>query len=183
MSSQGKAQYSQLLHKPHREQKEILSDLYYSANHGGITPEGMADTLAGMRELGRRENDPNLLQEADLLEAFYLVFNRIEPIDRLIRIQQESEEKGFHYIASRATNAISNLYWDDMEFEKSIRWHLQLEGMIQDMDIADFPDKAIFLQQIGNDFFFFGDYIKAISYFRRVVELPLEEFYIYAYRV
>jgi tetratricopeptide (TPR) repeat protein len=176
------AQYSQLLHKPYREQVEILSDLYYSANHGGITLDGLADTLAGMRELGRRENDPNLLQEADLLEVFYMVFNAYEPIDRLIKFQQESEAKGFHYIASRAANAISSLYWEDMEFEKSIRWHLMLEEMIRDMSIEDFPDKAIFLQQIGNDFLFFGDYRKAISYFRRVAELPLDEFYIYAYR-
>ena len=176
------AQYSQLLHKPHKEQKEILSVLYYSANNGGMTQEGLADTLAGMRELGLREKDPNLLQEADLLEAFYLVFNSIEPIDRLIKVQQESREKGFHLIACRAANAISNFYWDDMEFEKSIRWHLLLEEMLQDVELEEFPDKAIFTQQIGNDFFFFGDYTKAISYFRRVVELPLDDFYIYAYR-
>ncbi len=176
------SQYSQLLHKPHREQMEILSDLYYSANHGGITLEGLADTLSGMRELGRRAKDPNLLQEAELLEAFYLVFNAYEPIDRLIKVQQESEEKGFHYIASRAANGISSVYWEQMEFEKSIRWHLILEEIIRDMNIEEFPDKAIFLQQIGNDFLFFGDYRKAISYFRRVAELPLDEYYIYAYR-
>ncbi|SFT84920.1 Flp pilus assembly protein TadD, contains TPR repeats [Algoriphagus locisalis] len=176
------AQYSRLLHKNHSEQKEILSDLYYSANHGGITLDGLADTLAGMRQLGTREKDPNLLQEADLLEAFYKVFNRYEPIDMLIKVQQKSEEKGFQYMASRAANAISNFYWEEMEFEKSIRWHLLLEGLIQDMSIEEFPDKAIFLQQIGNDFLFFGDYTKAISYFRRVAELPLDEFYIYAYR-
>lgn len=179
---QSYAQYKHLLHKSHPEQMEILSDLYYSANHGGISLEGLGDTLAGMRELGRRENDPNLLQEADLLEAFYMVFNAYEPIDLLIKVQQESEAKGYLYIASRAANAISNFYWDKMEFEKSIRWHLLLEGLIQDMEIEEFPDKAIFLQQIGNDFLFFGDYPKAISYFRRVAELPLDEFYIYAYR-
>lgn len=176
------AQFNQLLHKPHTEQIEILSDLYYSANHGGFSLEGLADTLAGMRQLGTRENDPNLLQEADLLEAFYKVFNKLEPIDLLIQVQQDSEAKGFPYIASRAANGISSVYWEQQEFEKSIRWHLILDDLIRDMSIEEFPDKAIFLQQIGNDFLFFGDYAKAISYFRRVAELPLDEFYIYAYR-
>ena len=181
-STTSQAQYTQLLHKPHAAQKEILSDLYYSANHGGITLEGLGDTLAGMRDLGKRMNDPNLLQEADLLEAFYKVFNGYEPIDMLIKVQQENEEKGFKYIASRAANGIASVYWEQMEFEKSIRWHLILEELIRDMTIEEFPDKAIHLQQIGNDFLFFGDYRKAISYFRRVAELPLDQFYIYAYR-
>lgn len=180
--SSASAQYARLLHKPHSEQKEILSDLYFSANQGGMTLEGLADTLAGMRQLGTVEKDPNLLQEADLLEMFYKVFNRLEPIEMLIQVQQDSEEKGFRYIASRAANGIASVYWVQQEFEKSIRWHLILDDLITDMTIEEFPDKAIFLQQIGNDFLFFGDYPKAISYFRRVAELPLDKFYIYAYR-
>lgn len=176
------AQYSQLLHKPHTQQKEILSDLYFSANQGGMTLKGLADTLAGMRQLGTKEKDPNLLQEADLLEAFYKVFNRLEPVDMLIQVQQDSEAKGFRYIASRAANGIASVYWEQQEFEKSIRWHLILDDLITDMTIEEFPDKAIFLQEIGNDFLFFGDYPKAISYFRRVAELPLDKFYIFAYR-
>ncbi|UCS93779.1 hypothetical protein KZP23_01710 [Echinicola marina] len=182
ISSQVKAQYSKLLHKPHVEQKEILSDLYYSASDGGFPFKAFADTVAGMRELAIKEKDPNLLMEADLLEAFYKVFNGLGTVDLLIQVQKESKAKGFQYIASRAANAIAGVYWGDMEFQKSIHWHLLLDELISKMSIEEFPDKAIFLQQIGNDFFFFGDYKKAISYFRRVAKLPLDDFYIYAYR-
>ncbi|WP_186756550.1 tetratricopeptide repeat protein [Echinicola salinicaeni] len=182
ISTQGKAQYSKLLHKPHIEQKEILSDLYLSASDGGLPFKAFADTIAGMRELAIKEKDPNLLMEADLLEAFYKVSNGLGTVDLLIQVQKESKAKGFQYIASRAANAIAGFYWGDMEFQKSIHWHLLLDELISKMTIEEFPDKAIFLQQIGNDFFFFGDYNKSISYFRRVAELPLDEFYIYAYR-
>ena len=180
--SVSQAQYSLLLHKPHSEKKEILSDLYFSASDGGIPYEAFSDTLVGMRELAIKEKDPNLLMEANLLEAFYKVCNGMGTVDLLIQVQKESEEKGFEYVASRAANAIAGVYWQDMEFENSMRWHLLLDELISKMEIEDFPDKAIFLQQIGNDFFFFGDYSKSISYFRRVVELPLDDFYIYAYR-
>ena len=177
------AQYSELLHKPYPEQIEILSDLYAGANMGEILSlPAMEETVAGMRELGIKENDQNLVMEADLFEAFYKVYNQIEGIEALIRVQKESEKKGFLYIASRAANAIAVVYWENMEFEKSIHWHLILDELISDMTIAEFPDKAFFLQAIGSDFRFFGDYEKAISYFKRVVDLPIDDFYIYPYR-
>ncbi|WP_339750621.1 hypothetical protein [Algoriphagus aquimarinus] len=181
-SSLSFAQYSRLLHKPHWDQTEALSELYDNIIEIKIARPIFEDTLAGMRELANMENDPVLKMEADFLELSYDVLVEYKALDGMISFQKEQERVGNIYFACRAAEAISKSYWYSKNFEKALSWHLHLDELLKLVSIEEFPEKAIFLTGIGSDYRYFGDYRKSIAYFKQVADFKVKDVYINAWR-
>ncbi|WP_339864212.1 tetratricopeptide repeat protein [uncultured Algoriphagus sp.] len=176
------AQYSRLLHKSHWEQTEALSDLYDDIIEAKVARPIFEDTLAGMKKLAILEKDEVLQMEADFLELSYELLVEYRNADRMIAFQKEQEKNGNIYFACRAAEAISKSYWYAKDYEKTLFWHLHLDELMKEVSIDEFPEKAIFLTGIGSDYRYFGDYKKAISYFKRVTDFPVKDIYINAWR-
>ena len=176
------AQYSNLPHKPHWEQTEALSELYDNIIEIKVARPIFEDTLAGMRELAEKENDPVLAMEADFLKLSYEVLVEYKELDAMIAFQKEQEQLGNIYFACRAAEAISKSYWYAKKYEKSLSWHLHLDELMKLVSIEEFPEKAIFLTGIGSDYRYFGDYRKSITYFKQVAEFKVKDVYINAWR-
>ncbi|SFU20909.1 regulatory protein, luxR family [Algoriphagus locisalis] len=176
------AQYSQLLHKPHWEQTEALSELYDNIIEFKIDRPIFEDTLAGMRDLASMGNDPVLAMEADFLELSYEVLVEYKELDGMITFQKEQEQQGNIYFACRAAEAISKSYWYSKKYEKALSWHLHLDELMKQVSIEEFPEKAIFLTGIGSDYRYFGDYRKSITYFKQVADFKVKDVYINAWR-
>lgn len=181
-SNLASAQYSKLLHKPHWEQTEALSELYDNMIEFKIERPVLEDTVAGMRDLANREDDNVLKMEADFLELSYEVLVEYKDLDAIISFQEEQEQNGNIYFACRAAEAISKAYWYAKSYEKALSWHLHLDELLKLVSIEEFPEKAIFLTGIGSDYRYFGDYRKSITYFKQVAEFKVKEVYINAWR-
>ncbi|WP_192348706.1 tetratricopeptide repeat protein [Algoriphagus sp. Y33] len=176
------AQYSRLLHKPHWEQTEALSELYDNMIEFKIDRPILDDTLAGMRNLAIRESDNVLKMESDFLELSYDVLVEYKELDGMISFQKEQEKAGNIYFACRAAEAISKSFWYSRNYEKALNWHLHLDELLKLVSIEEFPEKAIFLTGIGSDYRYFGDYRKSITYFKQVAEFKVKDVYINAWR-
>ncbi|WP_297338541.1 hypothetical protein [Algoriphagus sp.] len=176
------AQYSRLLHKPHWEQTESLSDLYDLVVEFKMDRSVFEDTLANMRELARREGDQVMQTEADFLELSYELLVEKQNLEGMIKFQREQEKKEQLFFACRAAEAISKYYWYAQENEKMLNWHLHLEELLNKVSVEEFPEKALYLQGIGSDYRYFGDLEKAISYFKLVASYSVPEVYINAWR-
>ncbi|WP_262249023.1 tetratricopeptide repeat protein [Parapedobacter soli] len=59
---------------------------------------------------------------------------------------------------------------------------MRLDDMMRNVDVADFPNKAIYLEEIGRAYYRFGDYEQAIPYFKTVAALPASDFYLPSWR-
>ncbi|GGG72709.1 hypothetical protein GCM10007415_00010 [Parapedobacter pyrenivorans] len=163
--------------KPYSQQLDVIDRLYRQVIEERMPAAQLADTLAGMRRLADRLDSKELRLEADLLEAdFELNIGSGKP-DRLLHTLKEAEEASVSHIACRAAWRIGQHYWAAEQYEQGFRWYLRLDRMMQDIDVADFPDKANYLEEIGRAHYRFGDYEKALPYFEQVVNLPIRDFY------
>lgn len=165
------------VNKPYHERLDAINGLYLQFSDTLMPEKQMADTLATLRQLATRAGDKELLLEADLLEACYA--QKARPyggMDKLLLTLKRAEKEGIAHIACRAVWQIGQHYWGLAEYEQGFRWYFRLDHMMQEMEVEKFPDKVKYLEEIGRAYYRFGDYEKAIPYFRQVTALPVRRF-------
>ncbi len=181
------AQYAEMVGKPYNQRLDVIHRLYGNVVGKPISRHALADTLKGMRALANRFGDKELLLEADLLDAYYdfrTISNQFVT-KRLVKLENvltKGIKGNVLSISCRAAVVLARHYWDAQQYEKSFEGYIRLDSMLQYMDVVDFPDKANDLEEMGNAYYQFADYEKAIVYFKRVASLPKNDFYIYAWR-
>lgn len=178
----GHAQYRELIGKPYNQRLDAIDRLYRNVVEKKISESQVADTLTGMRTLADRLGDKELLLEADLLEAVFDYKVASGRLDKLLHTLEKSEREGVTHVACRAAWNIGQHYWAAAMYEQGFRWYLRLDQMIGPLDVTDFPDKANYLEEIGRAYYRFGDYEKAIPYFKEVAALPIRDFYLNRWR-
>jgi len=176
------AQYKELAHKPYNQQMNTLQTLYMQVQRRELDSMKVNGILKEFRAMATEDGDERFYWEAEFLAAYFDFYSGSGKLDELIRVQKETEYEGQIYISSRILDAISLEYWSAMEYEESLKWHLHLDEMLKDVDVVDFPDKAIYLTGIGSDYRFFGDFERAISYFKQVAKYPIIDYYLPSWR-
>lgn len=175
------AQYTEMIGKPYPERLDAIHRLNRNVIQKQIDSIALMDTLENMRSLGKNPEYRDLALEADLLEAYrdFRLWGRIEGVKR---VMTESGKMGISHIEGRAIGIIANDHWYSRRYEKAFRWYLRLDSMLQTVDVADFPNKARYLAQIGFAHYHFGDYKQAIRYFEKVADFPTHDYYVDAWR-
>jgi len=176
------AQYRELVGKPYNQRLDAIDRLYRNVIDSGIPEVQLADTLAGMRTLADRLGDKELRLEADLLDAIYDDKVGSGSPDKLLLTLEEAEHEGVAHVACRAVWSIGQHHWMAGRYEQGFRWYLRLNEMLRELDVAVFPDKVNYLEEIGRAYYRFGDYGKAIPYFEQVAALPIRDFYLNRWR-
>lgn len=167
------------MNKPYHERLDAINGLYRLVSDTLMPAKQMADTLTALRQLAARTGDKELLREADLLEACYAQkAGSGGGMDKLLLTLKRAEKEGITHIACRTVWQIGQHYWRLAQYEQGFRWYFRLDHMMQEMDVEKFPDKANYLEEIGRAYYRFGDYEKAIPYFRQVTALPVRTFYL-----
>ncbi|MCD8538813.1 MAG: tetratricopeptide repeat protein, partial [Leadbetterella sp.] len=166
------------MNRPYHERLEVIDRLHRLVSDTLTPVRQVTDTLAGLRQLATRTGDRELLLEADLLEVDYVLATRPgEAMDKLLRTLERAEEESMTPIACRVIWRIGQYYWAQAQYEQGFRWYLRLDHLLQGMDVEKFPDKANYLEEIGRAYYRFGDYEKAIPYFKQVAALPVRDYY------
>lgn len=176
------AQYQELVDQPYHQRLEALDQLSRHVIEGSLSPSEVQLILDEMRHLADHMDSEELRLEADLLEANYDRKRGSLQSELLLRTLDKADQIGITHVACRAAWSIGQYHWLEGRYEQGFQWYIRLDQMMEHLEVADFPDKAIYLEEIGRAYYRFGDYEKAISYFEQVVELPIREFYLNRWR-
>lgn len=168
---ESRGQFSELVGKPYHERLDAISRLYRMADEERAV---FADTLVAMRDLAKRLNDQELLLEADLLEVFYDFQNRTgaPDLDAVHDVIHRAQREQVVHIACRANQMIAKYHWGTWDYERAFRCYGRQDSLFRYVTAADFPDKTLYLKDIGEAYYHFGDYRQAIGYFEQVVDNP-----------
>src|SRR5690606_35421275 len=81
----------------------------------------------------------------------------------------ESQEKKIPRIPLFCARAIAIHYWTANNLEESMRWYLVLDEMLYPIQLDENFEISQFYLPIGQAFYHFGDYEKALKYLNRIL--------------
>ncbi len=173
--------YEQIINKSYKERVEDLGILY-----GNLLD--LKDSTAVIKEvekiehLSREKGDHELLLEMQLFRAYHHSTiikdgNFAPAITRLLRVAKEAEEKNVKHIQIRAYRIVAQRYWDHIKnYELAFEHYVLLEKELEKVSPDEYPDMAVDLLRVGLAYYFFQDYMRANSYFEKVIALPETNF-------
>lgn len=170
------AQIRELVGKPYNQRLEAIRNLHAVVRQD---KDVLADTLAAMRMLAKGLNDNELRLEAAWLEVLYDFRNtpgQID-IDAMTEILNKSLAEGVEHIAYRVAKVIGRHYWIQQNYEQAFKWNARLDSMMRSVTAAAFPNKTRFLNEIGEGYYYFGDYRQAIAVFKRATRSAPHPFF------
>ncbi|MCI2230046.1 hypothetical protein MC378_12780 [Polaribacter sp. MSW13] len=174
-------QYRQTLHKPYKDKVDDIDVLYRNIINKSRKDSLFAhDYTQEMKLWAIENNDLELVLEAELLEAyaywFLYGYKYPELINNLINVVDKSKKEGILHVEERAIQVISNHYWNIKKYEKAFEWLLQSSKLLDKMDAENFPNMSYHLNYIGRCYYFFKDYDKSITYYKKSSNLKKTEF-------
>lgn len=175
-------QYADLVGKTYTERLSTIRQLYTNVIENKLPEVQFADTLAGMRHLAKSEKDKELLLEADLLEAIYEHRHGSGSLDKLYEVMETADRQEVDQIYCRALWTLGQHYWNHERYEEGFRVYILLDNRLADMSVDTFPDKAVYMDDIGKAYYAFDDLAKAAPYFEYVATLPVRDYYLNRWR-
>ena len=160
------AQVHGLVGKPYSQRLDAIDELYQVVHQDRSV---LADTLVAMRTLAEELGDKELYLEAEWLEVWYDFRHTPGQIDMdaMTGILHKSRAEGVDHIGYRVVSVVGRYYWIQRDYEQAFTWYALLDSMMQSVPVEEFPDKVRFLREIGDAYYYFGDYEQAITIFRR----------------
>ncbi|MBI5856122.1 MAG: hypothetical protein HZB42_00625 [Sphingobacteriales bacterium] len=164
-------QYDSMLHKSFVEKRPFLVDFYENKLRiHDVSFPGKKTIIEDLRAFGKQHNDPSLVRETDLAEAWLQL---LESPDKRMQTQLmegfiHASVKAKDYIsAARAYRMLGDLYWQKEEnyqqaFENYFK-NLETGRLLTD---NEYPEKMVDYATIGYAFYFFKEYPQAIAYLK-----------------
>lgn len=172
------AQFDTLLNKPYPQKLNAIHRLYMQVID--INPDSARayGVIGDLRRAANRVGDRETALEADLLEALFdyrcLPAASLRKMHEMVR---RGKRERIWNIACRATYVIARQYWDGQEYEQAFRWFASLDSLLAEVTVTDFPNKVGYLKDIGDAYYRFGDYHRAIAYFTEATTGNVPEFF------
>jgi len=154
---------------------EIVDDLYeyYEDVFAYLPLEKKKEEIEKMKDIADRTNSGHLLKEAELLDILCLPEENDEQIffkaDRLILLSNEFAKVKDVCMQMRVMEYTLDLYWRSAKYAKAFTLIYAIDKALHDIPAEDFPLKESIYFRIGEAYFFFKDYDKAIPYLRKAM--------------
>lgn len=154
---------------------KVIGDLYeyYEDVFWNMPQNTQQSEIQKMRNIAESYDNKELDKEAELMEALSLPEeNEPEIKHKIKRIQSivESDCEDNPSVKIRGIESIFDIYWRSMKYAKAFSQIHLLDKALQDTVYKDFPDIGNFYFRIGEAYFFFQDYEKAIPYLRKAMK-------------
>ncbi|MBB4037946.1 AraC-like DNA-binding protein/Tfp pilus assembly protein PilF [Dysgonomonas hofstadii] len=155
--------------------KETVNDLYeyYEDVFAYLPLEKRKEEIRKMQQIAEKKNSPLLLKEAGLLEIFCLpeedeaqIFHKA---DKLIQLSEESAKMKDACMQMRSMEAAFDLYWRRAKYARAFKQIYSMDKALQNVSDEEFPLKEAISFRIGEAYFFFKDYNKAMPYLRKAM--------------
>ena len=170
-----------MLHKPYKDRVEGIDQLYANTINKGVKDSSSISAYTQrMKKWALTNKDKELALEADLLKAYSFWhiygFENPELVQNLILIAEKGKKENIPHIEERAVNVIATHYWGVKNYEKAFVWLLRSGKILEKMNPDSFPNMAEHLNFIGRCYYYFRDYKKATTYFKKASELKKTAF-------
>jgi len=172
------AQFDSLLNKPYSKKLNAIHRLYMQVID--INPDSARayGVIGDLRRAAEQAGDRETALEADLLEALFdYRCLPASPLGKMHDMVQRGKRERIWNIACRATYVIARQYWDGQEYEQAFQWFASLDSLLTEVTVADFPNKVGYLKDIGDAYYRFGDYQRAIAYFMEATAEEVPPFF------
>lgn len=94
----------------------------------------------------------------------------------LISIINTVEENKFYHIKAQALEILANYYWSIKQYASSLENYLNSYNIYTKFSIYEFPQKADYLYEIANKYYYFRDFETAKKYYLEALSsIPIEK--------
>ncbi len=174
------AQYDDLLHKPYAEKIGGYSKLYLQL----IALEdstAIAKKTQEIKKFADKYGDEELEMEMDLFNVYHNIefkkHRNAKNISDLQLLIESSESEGTRHVKIRAIRVLADYYWFELKnYEMAFEQYLLMEKELDKVSAKDYPELPRDMSKIGEAYYFFQDYTKAIRYFKKAINVPEDEF-------
>ncbi|MCF0050754.1 tetratricopeptide repeat protein [Dyadobacter sp. LJ53] len=171
------AQFDNIVNKTPAERYTALRKFIDLSISNGNRADGYK-SLETLKQVAIKHNDQDLILETELM---LIMLNReahkedhkrhILDLHALITKSHKAGNKQIHI---RARRFLAHLYWyDTQNYERAFEEYLTIHPMLKKISEKDFPEKAYFLTQIGEAYYFFADYRNAINFSREALTVEV----------
>lgn len=159
----------------HKGFNNVIGDLYeYYEDVFWNLPESRRQMeLQKMKDIAEVYDSDSLRNEADFLEIISLPQAEQSQAEyKVQKIQEFIDKASLRNDVSmklRGMNAAFDLFWGIKEYAKAFSQIYLMEKELESITDKDFPDRGHIYFKIGQAYFFFRDYEKAIPYLRKAM--------------
>lgn len=154
----------------------VIEDLYeyYEDIFWNLPPERKQSELLKMKRIADERNCEELREEVNFLNSLLLPSDNSEQFGKKVKeIEQVVSNAIEHNNSSmelRGMEALLNLYWHSTKYARAFRQIRSIERRLENITDEEYPEKGRMYFRIGEAYFFFRDYDKAIPYLRKALK-------------
>lgn len=174
------AQYDSLLHKPYGKNVLGIHAMYRDLINIPDSAQ-RAKKAEEIKQFALKHKDKRLVMNVDFFLVFWNAFYQHQAKEVSLRELKEqvkrASKENIDFLRARSLRALAEFYWKiDKNYELAFEQYLLLDKELVVTNLDDYPEMARDLMQIGEAYYFFQDYTIAITYFKRAIALPENEF-------
>lgn len=154
----------------------VIEDLYdyYEDIFWNLPKEKQEAELKKMMQIADENNSEELIQEVFFLNALILPSDNEEQFNKKVakieEISNNAAKCNNLSLELRSMEALFNLYWDSSNYALAFRQIGLIEGRLENITDEEYPEKGRMYFKIGEAYFFFRDYDKALPYLRKALK-------------
>lgn len=167
-----KAQYEYLVHKTQLQRLPLLLNFYQDTLR-------LYDSVAiftkinAIKKIAEDNKDDDLLMDASIMHAYYFYGREKFPVSLVVpmldSLQSIASKKKMSWAELKIENMLAVFNFDRQLFETSFQHYYKLYTAIKDLSPNEYPLKQNNLVEMGERYYFFGDYGQAIFYNRQAL--------------
>ncbi len=172
--------FRKILHCPYNERYEFIEKIRLYEMGASLLSKDSLQFIAKIDSLlkfAKKNNDRYLELESLFLKAS--IAWHIYPDDSLIntanfnKIIALTRKYGYPKLEVRAYTFLGQYYWERLKkYEQSMEYLWQAETIMKQIETEEYYDKAVNLYFLGEKYFYFSDYKKALQVFREAISVP-----------
>ncbi len=165
--------YKQYAHRSHAENRLSYIKVCWKINEMDSS-QAMRE-LEKMRKAGIELGDKQMELEALFLTAYLNKKNWSEErrVEELKKVYSAGKQRNILQIQLRT------LYWIGKSYENglnnsamALEYYIKMKPLLSLVSTEEFPDKALLYSELGESYYLFKDYQRAIPYFREAIAVP-----------
>jgi len=169
-------EFEELLHKTYAQRlEEIKRNIDKVTNHSKDSAAAFQQ-IEKFRQFAAKHDDKELLLEVDMLPAYYYKRLRGRNVAMVLgllnNVINKAEAANLPMTQARAMTLLADYYFKDIgNFELAFEEYFKLEKLVTGLSYESFPDKVGIMNDMGEAYFYFADYVHAIHYFKKAVSV------------
>ncbi|MFT3909364.1 MAG: hypothetical protein QM737_08075 [Ferruginibacter sp.] len=171
--SNAMAQYQQLVHKTRVQRLQLLLGFYQDSLRLYDSATIFIKVNA-IKKIAEDEKDDELLMESAILRSYYFYGREKFPVSIVVpmldSLQSIASRQNMPWAELQLENMLAVFSFDRQLYEIAFQHYQKLYTAIKDLSPIDYPLKQNNLVEMGERYYFFGDYQQSIFYNKQALQ-------------